>query len=56
MRTHAMFFSRTRPILERRVSEAITGVASLISAAWVEAGRPAVPVQARRVPRAVRRQ
>ena len=53
---YTMFFSRVRPILERRLSGAITGVVSVIAAAWIEAGRPAVPVQARRVPRAVRRQ
>jgi hypothetical protein len=51
----AMFFGKVRPILERRLSEAIGGVATVITAAWVEAGRPAVPVQAARTPRPIRR-
>jgi hypothetical protein len=50
-----MFFSKVRPILERRLSEAITASASMITAAWIEAGRPAVPLEPRRVPRKVRR-
>lgn len=52
----AMFFSRTRSILERRLSESITHVASMIAAAWEEAGRPALPADLPRVPRKVRRQ
>ena len=36
------FLSRTQPILERRLGQAIAGVASAITAAWTEAGRPAV--------------
>jgi hypothetical protein len=51
----AMFFGKVRPILERRLSEAIGGVATVITAAWVEAGRPAVPVEAARTPRPIRR-
>ena len=46
----------TRPILERRLSESITGIATVIVDAWVKAGRPAVPVDAARTPRKVRRQ
>lgn len=54
---YAMFFGKGRPLLERRLSESITGVASMITAAWVEAGRPALPPQAPRVPAAkIRRQ
>lgn len=49
------FFSATRPILEQRLSDSIAAVAGMISAAWVEAGRPAVAVSAPRAPRAVRR-
>jgi hypothetical protein len=33
-------FDETRPILERRLSEAITAVASLITSAWEQAGKP----------------
>lgn len=36
-------FARTRPILERRLSESITGVASMIASAWEQAGKPALP-------------
>jgi hypothetical protein len=39
------FFSRTRPVLEKRLSEAITAVASVIASAWEQAGKPAVPVK-----------
>ena len=51
-----LFFSKTQPILEKRLSDAITGVASMIAAAWVEAGRPALPLDAPSVLRKVRRQ
>lgn len=47
---YAMFFGKGRPLLERRLSDSITGVASMITAAWVEAGRPALPPQAPRTP------
>jgi hypothetical protein len=50
-----MFFSRVQPILERRLTESITGSASVITAAWIEAGRPALPVEQPRLPRKVRR-
>ena len=49
-------FVRVRPILEKRLSDSIAGVAAVISAAWVEAGRPALPLEAPRTPRRVRRQ
>ncbi|HXG53950.1 MAG TPA: hypothetical protein VNJ03_01105 [Vicinamibacterales bacterium] len=52
-----MMFDRTRPILEARLAESITDVASVITSAWIEAGRPPVPVRApARAPRPVRRQ
>jgi hypothetical protein len=38
------FFAGTRPVLERRLRESITAVASAIASAWEQAGRPAVPV------------
>ena len=34
------FFKRSKPLLERRVSEAITATASLIISAWAQAGKP----------------
>jgi hypothetical protein len=49
-------FSETaRPILEKRLADSIGGVASLITAAWIEAGRPPLPVELPRTPRPVRR-
>jgi hypothetical protein len=50
-----MFFGKVRPILERRLADSITASASLITAAWIEAGRPALPLEPARVPRKVRR-
>jgi hypothetical protein len=50
-----LFFARTKPILERRLSESITAVASMIVDAWQKAGRPSVPVDSARTPRKVRR-
>lgn len=52
----ALVFGKVRPILERRLSESITAVASVITAAWTRAGKPAVPVDEVRTPRKVRRQ
>lgn len=52
----ASFFAKAQPILERRLSESITGVASVIAAAWTRAGKPALPLDEPRVPRKVRRQ
>lgn len=33
-------FTRTRPVLEKRLSDSITGLASLIVSAWEQAGKP----------------
>lgn len=41
----AKLFEKSRPIMETRLSGAITGVASLIAQAWIDAGRPALPVE-----------
>ena len=35
-------FAETRPMLEKRLSDAITGVASTITSAWEHAGKPAL--------------
>jgi hypothetical protein len=52
----AKLFEKTGPIMERRLSGAITGVASLIAQAWVDAGRPPLPVTAPpRPPRPIKR-
>ena len=42
--------------LERRLNDAITGVASVIGSAWTRAGKPPVPSEEVRTPRKVRRQ
>jgi hypothetical protein len=49
-------FERVKPILEQRVSDSITAVASLITSAWQQAGKPALPLKEIRTPRRVRRQ
>ena len=52
----AVMFEKAGPILEKRMSAAIAGVAALITSAWIEAGRPALPVEAPpRPPRPIRR-
>lgn len=51
-----LFFGKVKPILEGRLSDSIGGVASIITAAWVEAGRPALPLVVSNPPRKVRRQ
>jgi hypothetical protein len=51
----SMFFGKVRPILERRLGDSIAGVASIITAAWIEAGRPALPVEQTRRPAKIRR-
>ena len=43
------------PVLERRINESITAVASLIIGAWEAAGRPALPPERPRTPRAIPR-
>ena len=52
----AVLFEKAGPIMEKRISGAITGVASLITSAWIEAGRPALPVEPPpRAPRPIKR-
>jgi hypothetical protein len=51
-----MFFGKVKPILEARVSESVQDVAAMITAAWVEAGRPALPPDAVNPPKPVRHQ
>jgi hypothetical protein len=50
-----LFFGKMRPVLERRLADSITGSASMIAAAWAEAGRPALPLDQPRTARKVRR-
>jgi hypothetical protein len=42
------FFTKVRPVLERRLSEAITATAGIIIGAWEQAGRPAVKLDGAR--------
>jgi hypothetical protein len=37
---YARFLAEVRPILERRISEAISATAALIITAWEQAGKP----------------
>ena len=49
-------FEKTGPIMEKRVSGAITALASLITSAWIDAGKPALPAEdPPRTPRPIRR-
>jgi hypothetical protein len=49
------FASGTLPTLERRLNDSIAAVASMIAGAWEQAGKPAVPTELPRTPRAIRR-
>jgi hypothetical protein len=51
-----LFFGSIKPIMEKRLADSIAHTASVITAAWVAAGRPAVPLDSPRTPRKVRRQ
>lgn len=50
------FFGKVRPILEQRLSDSIGDIVAVITAAWIEAGRPAVPVDVPNIPKKVRKQ
>jgi hypothetical protein len=52
---YALFFSTIQPILEKRLTDAIVDTASIITAAWIEAGKPAVPLAVQRSPRTVKK-
>ena len=49
------FGAGTLPVLEKRLNETIASVAAMITGAWESAGRPAVPTDAQRTPRRIRR-
>jgi hypothetical protein len=44
------FFVKVRPLLEKRIGDAITATASLIVGAWEQAGRPALRTEMPRAP------
>jgi len=50
----ARFFAGAHPVLERRLSEAISGVASMIAGAWEKAGRPDLSRERPRTNRKIR--
>lgn len=51
----ASFFVQVKPIVERRLAASITATASVITAAWINAGRPSLPLEEKREPRRVGR-
>jgi hypothetical protein len=52
----AQLYAGTRPIVEKQLSAAISGVAAVITGAWERAGKPALPLETPRTNRKVRRQ
>jgi hypothetical protein len=52
----AAFYQKVKPTLEARLSGAITAVASAITSAWEQAGKPPLPLEQPRRPRPVKRQ
>jgi len=51
----ATFLRGARPILEKRLSDAASGVASVIVAAWEQAGKPKLPLEGPKPPVRIRR-
>ena len=51
-----LFLSKAQPVLEKRLADSIQATASVITAAWTEAGKPPLPLESPRLPRKVRRQ
>jgi hypothetical protein len=51
----AALASGTLPTLEKRLNESIASVAAMITGAWEQAGKPAVPVEVPRTPQPIRR-
>ena len=54
-RYYAAFFAKVKPILERRISDATSAVASVITSQWEAAGKPDLPVNPWPPPPASRR-
>ena len=54
-KTLEKFFARVRPVLEARLSAAITATASAFIGAWEQAGRPTVALEGVRPVEKVRR-
>jgi len=49
------FSAGTLQVMEKRLNDSIAAVAAMISGAWEQAGRPAIPGEASRTPRRIRR-
>ena len=49
------FFAKVKPMLEERLSAAVTATASVILSAWEQAGRPSLNPKVTREPRKVQR-
>lgn len=49
------FFMGAKPVVERRINQAIGGVAAVIAGAWKKAGSPVLPVDEVRRPARIRR-
>jgi hypothetical protein len=49
------FFTGAKPVVERRISEAIGSVAAVITGAWQTAGKPVLPIDEIRTPSRIRR-
>ena len=49
------FAAGTLPVMEKRLNDSIAAVAALITGAWEQAGRPAIPGEVSRTPRRIRR-
>jgi hypothetical protein len=54
-RYYDAFFATIKPVLEKRLGQAISGVASVIASEWEQAGRPPLPVNPPARPPAQRR-
>jgi hypothetical protein len=52
---YEMFFKAQKPTMEKRLNEAISAVAAMITGAWEAAGKPAIPLNQRDTPQRRRR-
>lgn len=51
----AAFGKGALPVLEQRLNDSIAAVAAVITGAWEQAGKPAIPAETPRTPRRIRR-
>jgi hypothetical protein len=55
-RYFGQFFGQVRPILERRLNDSMTAVASMIVSAWKKGGSPYLPLEVKRASKKVKRE